>query len=109
MSDIFATNVDPLHLTLKYVAACRTISLLHKNRCEIGGTDETNAQVCAIKSCQNFCNEHTRSYPLDPKLLFGVYQTILLLLESRSKMGQTGAISPHFDFFTATRPIHPIG
>jgi hypothetical protein len=39
-----------------------------------------------------FRNEGTGSTPLDPKLMFGVFRTVSLPHESRSKTSQTRAI-----------------
>ena len=45
-----------------------------------------------MMSCQNFCNERSRSIPLDPKLIFrcvyfrlGAFGTVSLLYETRCK------------------------
>ena len=50
-----------------------------------------------------FCNEGTRSIPLDPKLMFycvskclGAFGTISLLRETRCQSGRTGAINAHY-------------
>jgi hypothetical protein len=40
-----------------------------------------------------FHNELTQSTPLDPKHVLGPFRTVLLLHESRRKMGRTGAIN----------------
>jgi hypothetical protein len=40
-----------------------------------------------------FCNERTRSTPLDPRLMFWGVSDRLLLYESRCKTGRTGAIN----------------
>jgi len=67
-----------------------------------------------------FCNERTRSAPLDPKLTFwfvlynlGAFETIWLPYETRCKMGRTSAkvreTKSHRNFSQRTHPIHPIG
>ena len=67
-----------------------------------------------------FCNERTRSTPLDPKLMFwyvlyylGAFGTIWLPYETRCKMGQTSAkvcaTKSIKKFSQRTHPIHPIG
>jgi hypothetical protein len=40
----------------------------------------------------SFHKERTRSTPLDPKLIFGAFPIVSLLLESRCQTGRTGAI-----------------
>src|SRR6185369_158396 len=66
------------------------------------------------------CNEHTRSNPLDPKLMFlcisyhlGAFETVWLPYESRCKTGRTSAkvraTKSHRNFSQRTQPIHPIG
>ena len=67
-----------------------------------------------------FRNEHTRSTPLDPKLMFwcvlyylGAFGTILLPYETRSKMGRASPkvreTKSHQNFPQRTHPIRPIG
>ena len=70
-----------------------------------------------------FHNEHSRSIPLDPKLLFwfvscrlGSFGTVLLLHETYNKMRQTGAINANVratkscqNFSKCMLPIHTIG
>src|SRR6185503_14020539 len=67
-----------------------------------------------------FRNERTRSTPLDPKLLFwcvlyhlGAFGTIMLLYETRCKMGRTSAkvcaTKSHWNFSQRKHPILPIG
>ena len=69
------------------LGAFETIWLPYETRCKTG---RTGAKVCATKSHQNFCNERTRSLPLDPKLTFwciscylGAFGTIWLPYETR--------------------------
>src|SRR6185312_12707292 len=67
-----------------------------------------------------FRNEHTRSYPLDPKLPFwcvsyylGAFGTVWLPYETRCKTGptraQVRATKSRRNFSQRTHPIHPIG
>src|SRR6185369_1421877 len=67
-----------------------------------------------------FCNERTRSTPLDPKLPFwcvsyylGAFGTVLLSYETRCKTGRTSAkvraTKPRWNFSPRTHLIHPIG
>ena len=69
-----------------------------------------------------FCNEGTRSVPLEPKFMFwcvsyclGAFGTILFLRETRCKTGRTGAINAKVraaksrrDFSQRMHPIRPI-
>src|SRR6185437_15290125 len=66
------------------------------------------------------CNEHTRSTPLDPKLMFrcisyylGAFSAAWLPYETRCKTGRTSAkVSARmsrWNFTYQTHPIHPIG
>ena len=67
-----------------------------------------------------FRNEHTRSSPLDPKLIFlcisyyfSLVGTVWLARKTWWKMGRTGvkvrATKSHWNFSQRTHPIHPIG
>src|SRR6185295_7150790 len=67
-----------------------------------------------------FCDEHTRSTPLDPKLSFccisyhlGAFGTVWLSYETRCKTGRSSAkvcaTKLHWNFSQRTHPIHPIG
>ena len=67
-----------------------------------------------------FHNEHTRTTPLDPKLMFscvsynlGAFETVWLPYETRCKTGRTSAkvraTKSHRKFSQRTHPIHPIG
>ena len=100
-----------------------TASLLHKTCCKTRQTGAINAKVCAMMSCQNLCNDRSRSTPLDPKLMFwcvsfrsGAFWTVSLLHETQCKTRQTGAINVKVhvtmscqNFFERTLPIHTIG
>src|SRR6185436_16284531 len=61
-------------------------------------TGRTSAKVRATKSHQNFLQEHTRSTPLDPKLMFrcisyllGAFEAVWLPYETRFKTCRTSA------------------
>ena len=67
-----------------------------------------------------FCNERTRSTPLDPKLTFkcvlyylGAFGTVWLPYETRCKTGRTSAnvcdTKSRWNFLQRMRPIHLIG
>ena len=67
-----------------------------------------------------FCNEHTRSTPLDPKQTFccvsyylGAFGTVWLPYETRCKTGRprakVHATKSHRIFLQRTYPVHPIG
>src|SRR6185437_43788 len=67
-----------------------------------------------------FRNEHTRTIPLDPKLMFwclsyyfGAFGTVWLPYETRCKTVQTSAkgraTKSRKNFSLRTHPIHPIG
>ena len=72
-----------------HLGAFGTVSLLHKTCCKTRQTGAIKAKVRAMMSCYNFYNEHSRSTPLDPKLMFwcvsfrlGAFGTISLLHEN---------------------------
>ena len=78
-----------------YLGAFVTVWLPYETRFKTG---RTSAKVCATKSRRNFCNERTRSTPLDPKLTFwcvsdylGAFGTVWLPYETRCKTGRTSA------------------
>ena len=67
-----------------------------------------------------FCNKHTRSTPLDPKLMFwcvlyylGALSSVWLRYETRCKIGRTSAIvratKSRRNFSQRPHRIHPIG
>ena len=67
-----------------------------------------------------FCNERTRSIPLDPKLMFwyvlyylGAFETNWLPYETRCKTGRTNAkvcaMKSRRNFSQRTHPIHSSG
>ena len=89
----------------------------YETRCKTG---RTSAKVRATKSRWNFCNERTRSNPLDPKLMFwcilyhlGVLGTVWLAYETRWKTGRTSAkvraTKSRRNFSQRTHMIHSIG
>ena len=83
-----------------YVGAFGTILLLHK--LDAKGTKLIQLIQKFVPRClvRIFWNEHSRSTPLDPKLMFwcvsfrsGAFSTISLLHETWCKMCRTGAIN----------------
>ena len=82
-------------------------------------TGRTSSKVCETKSRRTFRNEHTRSTPLDPKLMFwcisyylGAFGTAWWPYETRSKTGRTSAkfraTKSRRNFSQRMHPIHPI-
>jgi len=55
---------------LKCLRASGTVSLLHKTRCKTGRTGAINAKFLQRSHIAILHKEHTRSRPLDPKLIF---------------------------------------
>ena len=88
---------------------------------KLGGKRAELVQKLVPRSHEGiFRNEHTRSAPLDPELMFwcisyylGAFGTVWLLYETRCKTGRTSpkvrATKSRRNFFQQTRPIHPIG
>ena len=79
---------------------------------------KSGAKVRATKSRWNFSNEHNRSTPLDPKLMFwcvsyylGAFGTVWLRNNTYCKTGQTGeklrAMKSHRTFFATNAPDSP--
>ena len=118
-----STRTNPLDPKLTfwclsyYLGAFGTLWLPYNTQCKTG---QTVVKVRATKSRWNFSNEHPRSTPLDPKLMFwcvlyylGAFGTVWLCNNTYCKMGQTGeklrAMSPIGIFSQRTHPIHPIG
>ena len=100
-----------------YSGAFMAAWLSYETRCKTG---RTSAKVRATKSRWNFCNERTRSNPLDPKLMFwcilyhlGVFGTVWLAYETRWKTGRTSAkvraTKSRRNVSQRTHQIHPIG
>ena len=116
------TRSNPLDLKLTfwyvsyYLGACGTVWLRCKTQ---GETGRTSAKVSATKSRPIFCNERTRSTPLDPKLTFwcvsnylGEFGTVWWPYETRRKTGRTSgkvrAMMSRWNFSQRTHPIHSI-
>jgi hypothetical protein len=79
-------------------------------------TPRTEVQTGRTSRNGIYRNERTRSTPLDPKLMFWVFRSVLLLCELGWKMDQTGAIiakvratNSRRNFSQRTHPSHPIG
>src|SRR6185437_1765956 len=100
-----------------HLGAFWTIWWPYESWCKRG---QTSAKVCATKSHWNFHNEHTRSTPLDPKLMFGcisyrlrAFGTDKLPYETRGKTFQTSAkvhaTKLHRIISQRTHSIRPIG
>ena len=100
-----------------YLGAFGTVWLPYETRCKTG---RTSAKVRATMSHQNFSQQHIRSTPLDPKLMFwcvsyylGGFGTIWLPYETECKMGRTSAkvcaTKSRQNFSQRTHPILPIG
>ena len=97
-----STPLDPKHMFWSvsfHLGAFGTVSLLHETWSITRQTGAINVKVRATKSCRNFLQRHSRSTPLDPKLMFwyvsfrlGAFGTVSLLHKTRCKMGQPGAI-----------------
>ena len=101
---------------LFYLGALRTVWLRYETRSKTG---RTSAKVRARSRVGIFCNECTRSTPLDPKLMFwcvsyylGAFGTIWLHYETRCITGRTSAkvsaTKSRRNFSQRTHPIHPI-
>src|SRR6185312_779275 len=102
---------------LFYLGALRTVWLRYETRCKTG---RTSAKVRATMSHQNFSQQHIRSTPLDPKLMFwcvsyylGAFGTVWLPYETRCKTGQTSAkvraTKSRRNLSQRTHPMHPSG
>ena len=115
-----STPLDPkltFWCILYYLGAFGTVLLPYKTRCKTG---RTSAKVRATKSCRNFCNKHTRSTLLDPKLTFwcvsyylGAFGILWLPYETRCTTGRTSAkvraTKSRQNFSQRMHPIHRIG
>ena len=100
-----------------HLGASRTIWLSYETRCKTGRTSAKFVPPCCVRI---FCNERTRSTPLDPKLMFwcvsyhlGAFRTVWLPYKNRCKTGRTSAkvraTKSRRNFSQRTHPIHPIG
>ena len=89
--------------------------LRYENRCKMGRT----SAFMPRSRVGIFCNECTRSAPLDPKLMFscvsyymGVLRPVWLPYETRCKMGRTSAkvrsTKSRRNFLQRTHPITPL-
>ena len=98
-----------------FLGAFGTVWLPYETRCKIG---RTSAKVREWSCVGIFCNEHTRSTPLDPKLMFwcvlyylGAFGTVWLSYETRGKTGRTSAkfhaTKLRRNFSHRTHPIGP--
>ena len=125
-SEFFATNApDPPHTVSKlmfwcvlfYLGALRIVWLRYETQSKTG---RTRAKVHARSRVGIFCNECTRSTPLDPKLMFwcvlfylGALRIVWLPYETRCKTGRISAkvraTKLCRNFSQQTHPIHPIG
>ena len=118
-----STPLDPKMMfwcVLYHLGAFGTVWLPYETRCKTAEPVQKFVPRCRVGI---FCNERTRSTPLDPKLMFccilchlGAFATIQLPYETRFKSVQTGAINAKVramkscrDFSQRTHPIHPIG
>ena len=115
-----STPLDPKLMfwcVLYYFIAFGTVWLRYETRCKTG---RTSAKVRATMSHQNFSQQHIRSTPLDPKLMFwcvsyylGELRTVWVRYETRCKTGRTSAkvraTKLCRNFSQRTHPIHPIG
>ena len=109
LSEIFTENSpDPHHWTLNscfgaflsiwvHLDPFRYSTKLGAKRAKLVQSMQKFVQRCLVRI---FCNEHSRSTPLDPKLIFwcvsfclGAFGTVLLLHETCWKTRQTGAIN----------------
>ena len=130
--EFFATNVpDPHHWTLNscfgsflsvwvHLEPFRNCTKLASKRAKLVQLMQKLMPRCLVRI---FVNEHSRSTPLDPKLMFwcdsfrlGAFWTILLLHKTWCKTRQTGAINAKvratmscWIFSQRTLPIHNIG
>ena len=125
-SEFFASNTtDPPHWTLtRHFGGFQTI-WVHSGTfgclMKLGAKRDKLVQKFVPRSrVRIFRNEHTRSTPLDPKLMFwcvsyylGAFGTVWLPYETRCKTGQTSAkvraTKSRQNFSQRTHPIHPIG
>jgi hypothetical protein len=129
---IFGTNAhDPHHWTLNSCSGAflsvwvhfglfRYCTKLAAKRAKLGQLMQKFVERCLVRILQN---EHSRSTPLDPKLMswcvsfrLCAFGTISLLHETRCKIGQPSAINAgvratksHQNFSKWTLPIHTIG
>ena len=113
----------PLHCKLTfwrisyYLGAFGTVWLPYETRCK---TAEPVQKFVPRSRVGIFCNERTRSTPLDPKLMFscvayylGAFRTVWLPYETRYKTDRASAkvraSKSRRNFSQRMHPIHPIG
>ena len=99
-----------------YLGAFGTVWLPNENRCKTG---RTSAKFVPQSRVGIFHNEHIRSSPLDPKLMFwcvsyylATFGTVWLRYERRCKMGRPSAkvraTKSCRNVSQRTHPIHPL-
>ena len=99
-----------------YLGAFGAVWLPYEPRCK---TSRTSAKFVPQSYVRIFCNERSRTTPLDPKLTFwcvsyylGAFETVWLPYETRCKTGRTSAkvraTKSRRNFLERTHPIHPI-
>jgi len=125
-SKFFEMNTpDPSHWTLNSCSGAFRTILEHWGPfgwlTKLGAKRAKLVQKFVVRRrIESFRNEHTRSIPLDPKLMFwcisynfGALGTVWLTYETRCKTGRTGAkvraTKSRRNFSQRTHPIHPIG
>ena len=102
---------------LYYLGVFGTVWLPYKTRCKTGWS---GAKLRAMKSCQNFSQQTTRSTPLDPNHMIhcisyylGAFGTVWLHYKTRCITGRTSAkvraSKSRRNLSQRTHPIHPIG
>ena len=115
-----STPLDPKRTfwcVLYYLGAFGTVWLPYETRCK---TAELPQKFVPRSRIDFFCNERTRSAPLDPKLTFwctlyylGAFGTVWLPYETRCKTGRTSAkvcaTKSRPNFSQRMHPIHPSG
>ena len=126
---IFATNTsDPPHLTINSFFGVLYSVWVHlgsfrncmKLDAKQGELEQLMQKFVPQSRIGIFCDESTRSTPLDPKLMFwcvsyhlGVFGTIMLPYETRGKTGRTSAkvraTKSRQNFSQQTHSIHSIG
>ena len=99
-----STRSTPLDPKLMFWCVCTILVHLGPFRClaKLGAKRAELVQKFVPRSCVGiFCNERTRSNPLDPKLMFwcilynlGAVGTVWVPYENRCKTGRTSAFVP---------------
>ena len=129
MLEFFATNApDPPPFNSKHMFWCilyclrvfGTVSLPYKTRFKMGRTRQLIQKFMPRSRVGIFRNEHTRSTPLDPKLMFwwvsnhlGAFGTVWLPYKTRCKTSRASAkvcaTKSRRNFSQRSQPIHTIG